>query len=333
VWNEHWLTALLAVTAISTTSCSCGSDERIWPKPDVNGGKPSAVCGNGKRERGEACDDGNRASGDGCSRRCAREATVSIDAGTVVDQCPHLESYAASPLQTAVGTYVTLTAAVTDPEGDPWSVRWTASAGNVVLTPEPARAEYRCTVEGRHTLTLTVTDGRHCAQTEQVEVTCVPRIPSCGDGYVDVREECEDGNVVDGDGCSSVCQLEPVCGDGVRHPPEGCDDGNTIDSDGCSSWCQPDDSGLAANRCPRLRSLVVAPGASASLPIDLLAEADDPEDDDVFYLWSASSGAIDDASSAHASYRCGAAGVFPVTLLVSDARGCERNYETRVLCR
>ena len=32
--------------------------------------------------------------------------------------------------------------------------------------------------------------------------------PSCGDGHVDPGEECDDGNTVDGDGCSATCQEE-----------------------------------------------------------------------------------------------------------------------------
>jgi len=30
----------------------------------------------------------------------------------------------------------------------------------------------------------------------------------CGDGILDVFEECDDGNNVDGDGCSAVCEIE-----------------------------------------------------------------------------------------------------------------------------
>ncbi len=30
----------------------------------------------------------------------------------------------------------------------------------------------------------------------------------CGDGTVDLLEECDDGNVDDGDGCSAACELE-----------------------------------------------------------------------------------------------------------------------------
>ena len=32
-------------------------------------------------------------------------------------------------------------------------------------------------------------------------------------------------------------QCTSVCGDGLRVPPEQCDDGNNIGSDGCSSTC------------------------------------------------------------------------------------------------
>jgi cysteine-rich repeat protein len=68
--------------------------------------------------------------------------------------------------------------------------------------------------------------------------------PICSDGVVAGEEECDDGNLEDGDGCSSGCQLETpphFCGDGTLDPGEACDDGNVINSDGCSSTCQFDD--------------------------------------------------------------------------------------------
>jgi len=64
----------------------------------------------------------------------------------------------------------------------------------------------------------------------------------CGDGTTDEGETCDDGNVVDGDGCSAICTIEeeeeePICGDGTVDEGETCDDGNTTDGDGCSSSC------------------------------------------------------------------------------------------------
>ncbi|MFC1730257.1 MopE-related protein [candidate division KSB1 bacterium] len=43
----------------------------------------------------------------------------------------------------------------------------------------------------------------------------------CGDGTLDTGEECDDGNNLDGDGCSAVC-VEEVCGDGTCQPFEDC---------------------------------------------------------------------------------------------------------------
>lgn len=63
----------------------------------------------------------------------------------------------------------------------------------------------------------------------------------CGDGFSwpDI-EHCDDGNLVDGDGCSSTCDVEaaPVCGDGVKEANEACDDGNTSSQDGCNAQCE-----------------------------------------------------------------------------------------------
>jgi cysteine-rich repeat protein len=66
-----------------------------------------------------------------------------------------------------------------------------------------------------------------------------PAIPIvCGDGRTESAEQCDDGNLVDGDGCSSACSIES-CGDGTIHPGLGeqCDDGNAQSLDGCSDAC------------------------------------------------------------------------------------------------
>jgi fibro-slime domain-containing protein len=77
----------------------------------------------------------------------------------------------------------------------------------------------------------------------------------CGDGIVAGNEQCDDGNMVSNDGCSSTCAVEPgytcptpgaackkieYCGDGVVNLDLGeqCDDGNMVSGDGCSSLCQ-----------------------------------------------------------------------------------------------
>lgn len=61
---------------------------------------------------------------------------------------------------------------------------------------------------------------------------------ACGDGQVEMGEECDDGNVDDTDACTSQCKAA-VCGDGiVWKGHEECDDGNADDSDACTSQCK-----------------------------------------------------------------------------------------------
>ena len=46
-------------------------------------------------------------------------------------------------------------------------------------------------------------------------------------------EQCEDGNVDAGDGCSATCMSDESCGNGVVDDGEACDDGNQSSGDGC----------------------------------------------------------------------------------------------------
>ena len=59
----------------------------------------------------------------------------------------------------------------------------------------------------------------------------------CGNNFLEPPEECDDGNLTNGDGCSDSCLLEQICGDGVVQSPEECDDGNLTNGDGCSDLC------------------------------------------------------------------------------------------------
>ena len=62
---------------------------------------------------------------------------------------------------------------------------------------------------------------------------------SCGNGVVTAPEQCDDDNNTAGDGCSPICGLEGACGDGVQSQFEQCDDGNTVSGDGCDANCTP----------------------------------------------------------------------------------------------
>ena len=60
----------------------------------------------------------------------------------------------------------------------------------------------------------------------------------CGDGELNIGEECDDGANENGDGCDAECRLEPFCGDGeINGDAEECDDGNNEAGDGCDANC------------------------------------------------------------------------------------------------
>ncbi|MCH7530010.1 DUF4215 domain-containing protein, partial [Patescibacteria group bacterium] len=83
------------------------------------------------------------------------------------------------------------------------------------------------------------------SSTDAVELCGIldaPDLPVCGNGFLEIGEECDDGNNDETDLCANECTIT-YCGDGVVQSPDGfgileeCDDGNTENGDGCSSQC------------------------------------------------------------------------------------------------
>ncbi len=82
------------------------------------------------------------------------------------------------------------------------------------------------------------------------EVSNINTFAVCGDGVVNGGEQCDDGNLTNGDGCSITCTVQAgfscvgspsvcntICGDGLVAGAESCDDGNLTNGDGCSNTC------------------------------------------------------------------------------------------------
>ena len=82
-------------------------------------------------------------------------------------------------------------------------------------------------------------DPLQCAAVQKI---CISN--SCGNGIVDPGEICDDGNIINGDGCAADCKSAEVCGDGVTNTDAGevCDDGNTVSGDGCSANCRSNET-------------------------------------------------------------------------------------------
>ena len=156
--------------------------------------------------------------------------SITIDAHDAIPVTADATAYVA---QNGAGSIV-LTATDTDSPSLTYTVVGTPEHGslsgdapNLIYTPDPDYA-------GADTLTYEASDGMATSNVSTITIN----VTICGDGTQTPNEECDDGNTVDGDNCSSTCLIER-CGDGVLQlgRDESCDDGNTVSDDGCSSDC------------------------------------------------------------------------------------------------
>lgn len=207
------------------------------------------ICGNGKLEGNEVCDDANTDNDDGCTGDCSAveekyacpvpgEACVRIvvcgngriegdetcDDANIrdhdgCDQSCHVEAGWICPV---IGA----------------ACRAAACGDGIVAGFEQCDDADTHDHDGCSSL-CRLEEGYKCTG-----VICT--LTLCGDGIVEGTEECDDANLDVGDGCSPICKREPectggtctpICGDGVVWASEECDDGNTFDGDGCSSVC------------------------------------------------------------------------------------------------
>ena len=136
-------------------------------------------CGDGGRVEGvEECDDGNNVDGDGCDANCYIETGFECVVTSGADDCT-----------TICGDSL-------------WLGSEGCDDGNTV--PGDGCDE-TCQVENG----WECPDGASCS-----ELDCYPSCESsgsdaeCGDGTRAFSEDCDDGNNVDGDGCSAECETE-----------------------------------------------------------------------------------------------------------------------------
>ncbi len=183
------------------------------------------VCGNGRLEAGETCEDGNTTTGDGCDSNCTKTGcgngilsmNEGCDDGNAVD-------------------------------GDGCDSNCVASGcGNGVKTPNEAcddgnttsgdGCDNNCTMtacgNGIQTAGEACDDG-NATSGDGCDSNCT--MTACGNGIPTTGEACDDGNATNGDGCDSNCTAT-ACGNGITTAGEGCDDGNATNGDGCDSNC------------------------------------------------------------------------------------------------
>jgi fibro-slime domain-containing protein len=219
--------------------CSgCGTDAPDMP-----------ICGDGRRDSDETCDDGNSIPGDGCSGVCT------IEPGHI---CP-TDGLLCIKVITKV-------------------------CGNGLIESDEACDDGNARDADGCSSGCTVEAGWVCEVPGQ---PCTPAIAPavCGNGKVEAGEQCDDGFTLDGDGCSITCQLEDpghwtcpqpnqpcvklqYCGDGVVQKDRGeqCDDNNMSPGDGCTGLCTPEagyscpEAGGACTKTWVCGNLIVDPG-------------------------------------------------------------------------
>ncbi len=184
-------------------------------------------CGDGVEDAPETCDDGNDAVGDGCSPTCQLEPTEVEPNGSIAASNPIGSPWYAqvSPagdvdvvqisLQTAAGLAVW-----TDGLGDgkcldgsmDTVVTLLDGAGNTLATNDDHAGA--CSLAS----VASLAPGAYFARIEapagasQAAATFPYQLHAstfhCGDAALAIGEECDDGNVTGGDGCSATCKVE-----------------------------------------------------------------------------------------------------------------------------
>jgi len=250
----------------------------VWlDTPHLTGGviSPDSVCGDGSRHfYYESCDDGNKTSGDGCSKYCNIEqgytCTAEVDVKSIcefncgngrgddTEHCDDGNRTAGDGCNSkcriekgyeCIMEYIDLPSQCFIACGN-----GKIDYGNYSLGRPGEQCDDGNQTSGDGCNSKCRTErGFLCVQDDPEEPTVCGR--PCGNGSLNSGERCDDGNTASGDGCSKKCNVERgfvciqdnpeepsycerPCGNAEYNAGEKCDDGNTASGDGCSAKCK-----------------------------------------------------------------------------------------------
>jgi cysteine-rich repeat protein len=210
----------------------------------ANSSESKGECGNEIIEQDETCDDGNLISADGCDFLCQIEpgwfcqgnpsdceylcGNGILDANETCDDGSHQDGDGCdSSCQTEPGWTCS---------GQP-SLCATLCGNGILDTGEQCEGE---NLGGNSCVSVPgeYTGGELSCSTACTYDTTGCLLPNCGNGSLDVGEECDDGNSSNVDACLNNCK-DAICGDVyVWSGVEECDDGNATNADACLTNCK-----------------------------------------------------------------------------------------------
>ncbi|MFT4702347.1 MAG: cysteine-rich repeat protein [Bradymonadia bacterium] len=229
-------------------------------------------CGDGETTDGEQCDDGNLDSDDGCSALCLLEEPDScvtedtvlvLNSPVVLDSCDGENSDNGATCGDDTATSLERSFAFLAPQAGTYRFDTLGDATDmdtvIYSRSECLGDELDCNDDvddddTRSLLSLDLNDGEavivfvHGFQNNCGVFELLATTDECGNSRLEADEQCDDGNVDDGDGCDADCVFEdvPRCGDGTVDEGEACDDGNDVEFDGCNALCAFDGCLLTA---------------------------------------------------------------------------------------
>lgn len=204
-------------------SCGASSTSSSSIASSSSSSSQAPVCGNGVRQTGETCDDGDTTAGDGCSATCTVESGWSC-AGNAPDVC----------IEVCGNGIITSGEACDDgntSNSDGCSSACAEESG-WSCTGEPSTCTTTCG-DGIAAGAEACDDGND-TETDACLSSCVAA--SCGDGHIQDGEACDDA------GESATCDADctaVACGDQRVNTlaSEQCDDGNDSNADACLNSC------------------------------------------------------------------------------------------------